>query len=220
MLSVLSGWLQPTYDAFFNSLPFDHRWRLLLFQPLAILINLMKHLPWILSDRYTVHQISTREGRSVRAIVFQPPRRGDPNRLRPLHVDVHGGAFIGGIAEANAAFCALVSDRTGAVVVSTEHRVAPRYTFPAAHDDVDDVISFLLENAQSMFGADPKLLTVSGFSAGSNLALAASQQKACQPPADTAIKASVTFYAPVSNVSMRQRNRSLRSPIVTSLLGG
>ncbi|KAJ9667779.1 hypothetical protein H2201_001965 [Coniosporium apollinis] len=157
----------------------------------------MKHLPWVFSNRYTVHQIPTREGRSVRAIVFQPPQRSNLNRLRPLHINIHSGGFIGGIAEGNASFCALISDRTGAVVVSPEHRAAPRHTFPAAHDDIDDVISFLLKNAVSMFRADPKLLTVSGSSAGCNLALAASQQKACQPPADTAIKASVTFYAPV-----------------------
>lgn len=72
------------------------------------------------------------------------------------------------------------------------------HTFPAAHEDVEDVARWLLANAEEKLGADPELMTVSGFSAGANLALGISQRAGLCPPAKTAVKASVTFYAPVS----------------------
>ena len=47
-------------------------------------------------------------------------------------------------------------------------------------------------------GADPELLTVSGFSAGANLVLGIPQQEGLCLPAKTAVKTSVIFGAPVS----------------------
>lgn len=81
--------------------------------------------------------------------------------------------------------------------MAPHYRLAPRHTFPAAIDDVDDIVKFCIENAERLWGANPKLVTVSGFSAGANLALALCQQDICHAPAETAVKASVTFYAPV-----------------------
>jgi len=101
------------------------------------------------------------------------------------------------LAEYDAPFCKLLADGTGAVVVSTQYRCAPVHTFPAAHEDVEDVARWLLANAEEKLGADPELMTVSGFSAGANLALGISQRAGLCPPAKTAVKASVTFYAPV-----------------------
>lgn len=198
LVSVLKSSLLPACDAMSSPLvPFSYRWRLLALQPLVLLINAMEYFPWALSKAYAVHWIPTRTGHSVRAIVFQPPRPRASTGSRPLHLSVHAGGFLGGIAEYNAGFAQLLAHRTGAVVVCTSYRPAPRHPFPAAIDDVDDVVAYLLDHAERLFAADPRLFTVSGFSAGANLALAASQQPRCHPPAPTAIKASVTFYAPV-----------------------
>jgi acetyl esterase/lipase len=59
------------------------------------------------------------------------------------------------------------------------------------------VIHWLHKHAEDKLGADSELMTISGFSAGGTLAVAASQIPECQPPKPTAIKATVTFYAPV-----------------------
>ena len=59
------------------------------------------------------------------------------------------------------------------------------------------VVGYLSKNAGVKFGANPELFSVSGSSAGGNLALAACQQPVCQYPSKTAVRASVTFYAPV-----------------------
>lgn len=80
-----------------------------------------------------------------------------------------GGGFLGGLPEGNALFCRKLAAETGAVVVSTSYRYAPRYTFPTAHEDVQDVADWMIQDARSLWGAYPRLLTVSGLSAGGNL---------------------------------------------------
>lgn len=211
-MSFLLNWFEPTFNAFnpFNSLPFDLRWRLLVFQPIVLLINLMKYTPWILSRSYTTIHIPNRHGSPLRALIFHPPALKlqtdkESTALAPLHVSIHAGGFMGGIPEYNAAFASRLSSHTGAVVVLPSYRFAPLHPFPAAIDDIDDVFAWLRSHAAQRLGADPSLLTVSGFSAGANLALAATQQQqqpdhpsaSASATATTEIKASVTFYAPV-----------------------
>ena len=199
MIGLLTAWFHPLLVALFGkSIPFTYRWRLLLLQPLISTLFSLKVLPWTFSHAYTVHYIPTRSG-SVRCIIFKPESRNKwPKPLRPLHLDIHGGAFFGGAAEFDAEFAQQVAVRTGAVVVCATYRVAPVYSYPAAHDDIEDVIYWLHKNAEDKLGADPELMTISGFSAGGNLALAASQLPECQEPNRTAIKAALLFYAAVS----------------------
>jgi acetyl esterase/lipase len=117
---------------------------------------------------------------SVRAVVYT--RKSSPSlplgKRCPIHLNVHGGAFLGGLPEGNARFCSELAEKTGAVVISSSYRYAPRHVFPAAHEDVQDVASFLLENADKLWNADPELFTVSGFSVGGNLVLAVAQSAA------------------------------------------
>ncbi|KAK5164343.1 uncharacterized protein LTR77_010039 [Saxophila tyrrhenica] len=186
-LRFASHWFRNTTDALFSpSLPWTHRWRLLLLQPLTLLTYCLKYLPYIFSHRYTVIEIPTRGRHTIRAIVFEPPSK-DHTQLRPLHIDFHGGAFLGGIAEYNALWCEQVSDRIGAVVISAQYRYAPVHTYPCAHEDAEDVLSWVLEKSQKLWNADPDSLSVSGSSAGANLMFAAG----------TRAKAAVGFCAAV-----------------------
>ncbi|KAF2835185.1 alpha/beta-hydrolase [Patellaria atrata CBS 101060] len=186
-LHTILTWFSPTYSALFSPLLWSYRWRLLAFQPLALLINSLKYLPLLFSPRYTVLRIPVRNKHANTSRRF----------LAPLHLDIHGGGFLGGIAEMDFPFCSRLSDLTGTVVVSTEYRHAPAYPFPAAHEDVDDVVDWLFHNAGSELGADRGMFTVSGFSAGGNLALAVSQGRRCRRGERMKVKGSVTFYAPV-----------------------
>lgn len=61
-------------------------------------------------------------------------------------------------------------------MVSTSYRYAPAHTFPASHEDVRDVAEYLLQNAERLWGADPAVFTVSGFSVGGNLAFSVAQE--------------------------------------------
>ncbi len=192
----------PLRDCLFAPRPLPHRWRLILLQPIILILYAIKVLPYLYSRPFVVRHIpSRRSGQFVRALVYNhPSKTSEPSeikRRRPLHVDVHGGGFIGGIPEADTPFCDRLARATGAVVVSITYRFAPRHGFPAAHDDVDDALAWLMEHAEEEFGADPTLLTVSGFSTGGNLALAGSLG-AKKANGESRVLGVVTFYAPVS----------------------
>ncbi|KMU86447.1 carboxylesterase [Coccidioides immitis H538.4] len=194
----LCQWFGHLYHALFcPSIPFSYRWRLVALQPLTSLAYFLKWIPCAFSRDKSVIWIPLRRdpGHFVRAVVFNPKCLRQKNLPgRPLHLDIHGGGFLGGLPEYDAPFCMEVARRTGAVVVSTSYRFAPRYTFPTAHEDTQDVASYLVENCEQLWGADPKLMTISGFSAGGNLALGVAQGLA---GTSHHIKGSVTFYNPV-----------------------
>lgn len=192
----LYTWFRPSLVAiFYRNIPWALRWRLLLFQPAAFLTYSIATIPCLFYRSYTVEYLHIAPGRSVRALIFKAAGVGKGRALRPLHVNFHAGAFMGGLPEGHAYFDQLVSEQTGAVVVDVDYRVAPEHAFPAAVDDADATIKWLQENAEERWGADPTLMTTSGFSAGGNLAFAVTQQKSCQAPSPTSIKAIATFYA-------------------------
>lgn len=62
-----------------------------------------------------------------------------------------------------------IADTTHVVVVSVGYRLAPEHPFPAAPEDCYDVAEWLVDNAESEFGA--ALGFVSGESAGAHLAM-------------------------------------------------
>ncbi len=195
----LRAWFSPAIDAIFSrNLPFSYRWRLLLLQPISLMTYSIAAAPWIFSRAYTVEYIPVSPGHKLRVIVFNKAkpnsdRHVNGKSLRPIHLDIHGGAFIGGLPEANATFCGRLARETGAIVFSTSYRYAPCNTFPAAIDDVDAVLAYLRKHAVDKYGANPDLITVSGDSAGGNLALATS----LSVPRGV-VKASVTFYAAIN----------------------
>lgn len=203
IISTLHSWFRIGIDAIFaRDIPFSYRWRMFFFlQPITFLIFAIVSLPWVFSKPWTVEWLPIGNGRTLRTLVYKSKGKNNNTnngrKLRPLHLDVHAGGFLGGLPEADAHFCSQLAETTGAVVVSPSYRYAPKHRFPAAVDDVDAVVRFLQANAAERWGADPELMTVSGFSAGGNLALAATQAENARRPARTAVKGSVTYYAPV-----------------------
>ncbi|KAL8793218.1 MAG: hypothetical protein Q9195_004154 [Heterodermia aff. obscurata] len=200
MASFLLAMWHPLIDAPFAPFPLPHRCRLLFLLPVSLILYTWKASPYILSRPYVVCQIPTRRPQeTIRALVYNHPSRcsklkGD--KKRPLHIDIHGGGFIGGIPEEDVPFCTEFANTTGAVVVSLTYRLAPRHPFPAAHDDVADSLAWLVENCASEFEADSQIVTVSGFSAGGNLALGATLGSK-DSHGEKLIKGAVTFYNPV-----------------------
>ncbi|KAL3431023.1 Alpha/Beta hydrolase protein [Aspergillus tetrazonus] len=180
-------------DAILSTLPLHTRLRLLLLQPISLITYTIE---WSVSRQFPytseIQIPLKRRAGSVRAVVYTPKSSPSlpPGKKRPIHLNIHGGAFLGGLPEGNARFCSELAEKSGAVVISSSYRYAPRHVFPAAHEDVQDVASFLLDNAEKIWNADPELFTVSGFSVGGNLALAVAQSVAGTPHA---VKGSVGF---------------------------
>lgn len=193
-------WFRPGIDAVLGrNIPWNLRWRLLLLQPINFLTVSIHTFPYIFSRPFRVESITVDNGQTFRTLVYKDndPRHDRPGKLRPLHLDFHGGSFLGGQPDEGAPFCARVAKETGAVVISSTYRFAPRFTFPVAIDDTDAVVRYVQANAAERWGADPELMTVSGWSAGGNLAMGATQQPNCHAPSPTAFKGAVLFYAAV-----------------------
>ncbi|KAF4983983.1 hypothetical protein FZEAL_737 [Fusarium zealandicum] len=198
ILYHLHAWLRPTLIALFHpNIAWNLRWRLLLFQPVILITNSIASIPCLFSRPFTVEYLPIAPGRSVRALVFKAPGVGRGRASRPLHVNFHAGGFFVGIPEGHARFDERVAKETGAVVVDVDYRLAPEHVFPAAIDNADASIKWLQQHAEERWGADPTLVAMSGFSAGGNLAVAATQQENCHAPSPTAIKAITTFYAAI-----------------------
>ncbi|KAG8705722.1 hypothetical protein FRC08_001501 [Ceratobasidium sp. 394] len=86
---------------------------------------------------------------------------------------MHGSGFvIGSLFESDAEFYRDISREAGAIVLDCDYAKAPTHTFPAAYDDVCDVIAHVLANQDGHY--DTSRLTIGGFSAGGTLALVVS----------------------------------------------
>ena len=201
VLSTLHSWFRPALVAlFYRNIPWDLRWRLLILQPITLLTYAIGSAPYLWRRPFTVEHLPIAPKRTLRALVYKAPvAESKESKLRPLHVEIHGGGFIGGLPESNGYFDERVARETGAVVVCLSYRYTPEHPFPAAIDDIDASLRFIRDNAASRWGANPELMTIGGFSAGGNLALAALQQPELYKSVTHAPKAVVLFYPHLDN---------------------
>lgn len=162
-------------------------------QPISLLTYSIGAFPYLLRRPFTVEYLPISPTRQLRVLVFKTDGSGSGRQLRPLHVEIHGGGFIGGLPEGPAFWDERIAKETGAVVVSLTYRYAPEDVFPAAIDDVDAAVKYIQENAAERWGADATLMTIGGLSAGGALALASSLQSQCHTPSPHAYKAAVLF---------------------------
>jgi len=95
---------------------------------------------------------------------------------------LHGGGWVVGDLDGVDALCRALANRTGAVVVSADYRLAPEHPFPAALEDAWTVLTWLHEHAHEL-GADPERLAVAGESAGANLAAVVARRAHADPGA-------------------------------------
>ena len=91
-------------------------------------------------------------------------------RPLPVMLYIHGGAFTlcskdthRGIAVANAALGQYL-------VFNIDYRLAPKFRYPAAHEDACRAYAWVVENC-ARYGGDASRIVVAGESAGGNLAL-------------------------------------------------
>jgi acetyl esterase len=87
----------------------------------------------------------------------------------PVVLWIHGGGFVIGSVQSYDLLCRTLANRSGAILVSVEYRLAPEHPHPAAVEDAFAALNWVAENATS-FGGDASRLAVAGDSAGGNLA--------------------------------------------------
>jgi len=99
--------------------------------------------------------------------IYTPPGDGP----FPIVVYMHGGGFVVGSIDYTDGVTRTLAEKTPAVVLSVEYRLAPEAPFPAAVDDCALVLAWAAEHANELRGI-PRALTVAGDSAGGSLAAA------------------------------------------------
>jgi acetyl esterase len=113
--------------------------------------------------------IPGRDGSDIPAQLYIPDSPGPV----PTMIYMHGGGWvIGNHTSVDELVRALVN-RSGCAALSVDYRLAPEHKFPAALNDVQSAISWVIDNA-STWGLDRDRLAVGGDSSGANLAAAAS----------------------------------------------
>jgi acetyl esterase len=81
---------------------------------------------------------------------------------------------VQGDLETHHGLCARLAERSGAIVVAVDYRLAPEHKFPAAVDDCLAAYRWLRAHAAEL-GADSRRVGVAGDSAGGNLSAVVSQ---------------------------------------------
>jgi acetyl esterase len=87
----------------------------------------------------------------------------------PALVYFHGGGWVIGNLDSHDLVCRMLANRSGAVVISVDYRLAPEHKYPAAADDSYAATKWVADNASEL-DIDPNAIAVGGDSAGGNLA--------------------------------------------------
>lgn len=83
-------------------------------------------------------------------------------------MNFHGSGFVLQWHGSDDYFCRLVAEKTNYTVLDIQYRLGPECPFPGAPNDAEDVVKYVLSRPHEF---DLSRLSVSGFSAGGNLAL-------------------------------------------------
>jgi acetyl esterase len=87
----------------------------------------------------------------------------------PLLLWLHGGGWVIGDLDTADATARALANRSGAVTVSVDYRLAPEHPSPAPLEDCLAALTWSVENAE-LLGVDASRVAVGGDSAGGNLA--------------------------------------------------
>jgi acetyl esterase len=101
--------------------------------------------------------------------------RGSTDSGTPVVVYAHGGGFVSGNLDTDHAHCVELARDARCLVVSVDYRLAPEDPCPAALDDVEAALRYVVQNGAAL-DADPSRIAVMGRDAGAALVAALSQR--------------------------------------------
>lgn len=169
-----------------------------------------------IADPETV-SVPTRHG-DVRCTVYRPAV-GDQAEITargqrpPVHIQIHGGAFIVRYPQQDDHVCRYVASEVGAVVIGVDYDTAPQVTYPVAEHQVYDVAEWVYRNGDR-HGWDSTRISVGGASAGGKLAI-----NVCQQARDSGVfqprALTVEFGTSDSTLADDARHSAKKRPLVS-----
>jgi acetyl esterase len=118
-------------------------------------------------DREMRVQTRSLECEGIRFWIASPLQSSGP---LPAVIYYHGGCFISGGVATHEQQLRQLAYSGNCHVIAVEYRLAPEFTFPAAHDDAFKGANIVWHNP-ALFGVNPHHITLAGDSAGGHLAL-------------------------------------------------
>ncbi|KAI0161802.1 Alpha/Beta hydrolase protein [Hypoxylon sp. FL1284] len=109
-------------------------------------------------------------GRHILTHLYVPPGHPPSSSPLPVLVNWHGSGFIYSFHGSDALYSAQLARDAGIAVLDACHRLGPENTFPGALHDAEDALRWVAAQDGRF---DRGRVAVSGFSAGSGLAVAA-----------------------------------------------
>ncbi|MCF8226730.1 MAG: alpha/beta hydrolase [Bacteroidales bacterium] len=118
--------------------------------------------------RKTIDTIVTYSEHDVPVKIYYPTRKSlaEPT---PVIFFIHGGGFMFGSIEEYDMAVKKLARISNKIVIAVDYRLAPKYPFPAALNDICAVFDWVIDNMESIGGKGNKIV-VMGDSAGANLA--------------------------------------------------
>lgn len=105
-------------------------------------------------------------GQELPVRIYRPEAVGDDPA--PTLVFYHGGGFVLGGLTSHDRDCRALANRAECQVIAIDYRLAPEHPFPAAADDAEAALRWIVDHAEEV-GVDTTRMAVGGDSAGGNL---------------------------------------------------
>lgn len=120
-------------------------------------------------------------GQKLLTKIYFPDLSGNKNSQKfPVILQIHGGGWIGGSRSDMQPYAETLAS-LGAIVVSPDYRIAPKDLFPAAQNDMDQIIGWVSDHSERLGIERSYGISIFGFSAGAHLGMAAITSKLRKP---------------------------------------
>ena len=133
------------------------------------------------------------EGRELTVYLHRAEKPG-----QPVIYELHGGGFVFGDARKDDGICHTMASVSGCNVVGIDYRLVPEAPYPAAVDDLCDVMAYFREH-EADYGMNGHLAGVVGFSGGATIAASAGLRAAA---GEFPLKGLVLHYPYLDSVHM------------------
>ncbi|KAE8318743.1 Alpha/Beta hydrolase protein [Aspergillus transmontanensis] len=121
----------------------------------------------------------------------------------PVHLNFHGGGWVLGGLQSEAAWCRSICNGSSIIVIDVEYRLAPEHQYPIALYDCWAAVRWAHTNAQTL-NVNPNSISIGGLSSGGLItAVLAHFARDCSPPLELKLQLMVVpatdmRYVPLS----------------------